>query len=121
MFVSIRQKNGYYQCPTLDVDWGDGVWEDPIVFVDGKVYTDYFLVFAYFNGVYQQEGTYNERPLYREQRKFDNGPMLPVEMPQLNFSIQPAEIKYSTGKSALAVLFICICMSLCVQFEVSLI
>jgi len=100
MFVSIRQKNGYYQCPTLDVDLGDGVWEDPIVFVDGRVYTNYFLVFAYFNGVYKQEGTYNERPLYREQRKFDNGPMLPVEMPQLNFSIQPAEIKYSTDIGA---------------------
>jgi len=100
MFVSIRQKNGYYQCPTLDVDWGDGVWEDPIIVINGTVYTDYFLVFAYFNGVYQQVGTYNERPLYREQRKFDNKEMVPRQNLYHGIPVIPSEIKYSTDIGA---------------------
>ncbi len=57
-FISVRQNNGYYQCDEITVDFGDAVWEEPVVvFEDGTVMSDlrdFTLVFSYFNGTYEQ-------------------------------------------------------------------
>ena len=94
LFVSIRQRSGYFQCSSITVDFGDAIWEDPIVVIPGipEPVTTFTLVFSYFNGVYVQDGTHEGRPLYKEMRKFDSKPM----DPDIEWLITvPAEIKYS--------------------------
>jgi len=92
VFVSTRQTSGYFQCSEITADFGDGIWEDPlIVLQDGTVVTGFTLIFSYFNGVYVQDGTHQGRPVYKERRKFDSNPFDDASpMP-----IIPAEIKYS--------------------------
>ena len=88
---TIGQQNGYYQCHEITVDLGDGVWEDPVIVrsVPGKEGGNFTLVFSYFNGVYEQDGTHSGRPVYTERRKYDNGPFDP------SWWTAPAEIRYS--------------------------
>jgi hypothetical protein len=88
---TIGQQRGYFQCHKIVVDLGDGVWEDPVMvrFPPSMEGTNFTLVFSYFNGVYEQDGTYRGRPVYKERRKFDNGPF------DSSFWVVPAEIRYS--------------------------
>jgi hypothetical protein len=106
--VAIGQSRGSFQCRKITVDLGDGVWEDPILnmaarehgiaaktalginmTVAARDWNDFTLVFSYFNGVYEQDGTHHGRPIYRERRKFDNGPF------DSTWGTVPAEIRYS--------------------------
>jgi len=94
IFVSTRQNSGYFQCSSITVDFGDAVWEDPIIVIPGlpEAVTTFTLVFSYFNGVYVQDGTVEGRPRYVEMRKFDSKPM----DPDIEWLVTvPAEIKYS--------------------------
>ena len=50
---------------------------------------NFTLVFSYFNGVYEQDGTHRGRPVYKERRKYNNGPFHP------SWWVVPAEIRYS--------------------------
>jgi len=88
---TIGQQNGYFQCHEITVDLGDGVWEDPVILrsFPGKEGENFTLVFSYFNGVYEQDGTHRGRPVYKERRKYDNGPFDP------SWWTVPAEIRYS--------------------------
>jgi hypothetical protein len=88
---TIGQQNGYFQCHEITVDLGDGVWEDPVIVrsVPGQEGENFTLVFSYFNGVYKQDGTHRGRPVYKERRKYDNGPFDP------SWWTVPAEIRYS--------------------------
>lgn len=61
---------------------------------NGQVFTDFTLIFSYFNGVYAQDGTHQGRPLYKEQRKFDSEEY--VLTGDLGSDRIPAEIKYSS-------------------------
>ena len=102
--ITIGQRNGYFQCRIITIDLGDGVWEDPILDDMAREHNlavlrpppgtndtknDFTLVFSYFNGVYEQDGTHRGRPVYRERRKFDNKPF------DLTWGTVPAEIRYS--------------------------
>ena len=102
--VTIGQRNGYFQCRIITIDLGDGVWEDPILDDMAREHNlavlrpppgtndtknDFTLVFSYFNGVYEQDGTHRGRPIYRERRKFDNKPF------DSTWGTVPAEIRYS--------------------------
>ncbi|KAL3800886.1 hypothetical protein ACHAW5_002037 [Stephanodiscus triporus] len=89
--LSIKQKSGGFQCKKISVDFGDGVWENPIIvgLPPSMADKNYTLVFSYFNGVYEQDGTHRGRPVYKERRKFDNGPFDP------SWQLVPAEIRYS--------------------------
>lgn len=88
---TIGQQNGHFQCHEITVDLGDGVWEDPVIVrsFPGKEGENFTLVFSYFNGVYEQDGTHRGRPVYKERRKYDNGPFDP------SWWTVPAEIRYS--------------------------
>jgi hypothetical protein len=103
-YITIGQRNGYFQCRIITIDLGDGVWEDPILDDMAREHNlavlppppgtnntknDFTLVFSYFNGVYEQDGTHRGRPVYRERRKFDNKPF------DLTWGTVPAEIRYS--------------------------
>ena len=103
--VTIGQRNGYFQCRIITIDLGDGVWEDPVLDDMAREHNlaavlrpppgtndtknDFTLVFSYFNGVYEQDGTHRGRPIYRERRKFDNKPF------DMTWGTVPAEIRYS--------------------------
>jgi hypothetical protein len=102
--ITIGQRNGYFQCRIITIDLGDGVWEDPILDDMAREHNlavlrpppgtndtknDFTLVFSYFNGVYEQDGTHRGRPVYRERRKFDNKPF------DSTWGTIPAEIRYS--------------------------
>jgi len=99
IFISMRQTSGFYQCDEITIDFGEGVWEDPLVLFDGEFSEfsqEFTLVFSYFNGVYKQDGTEAGRPVYKEMRKFDNQPYgLPDES-----TPAPALIKYSMEADA---------------------
>ena len=49
------------------------------------------VVYSYFNGVYERDGTYNRRPVYKELNKYDER--------QYNITT-PAEIKYCQSINA---------------------
>ena len=51
------------------------------------------LVFSYFNGVYEQRGTHENRPRYVEMNKFDRKEFYPG-------AVIPAEIKYDSDSEA---------------------
>lgn len=92
LFVTMRQTSGHFQCKEITIDFGEGVWEDPLILMpDGSYNTDFTLIFSYFNGVYKQDGTSNGRPVYKEMRKFDREPFDDAGQ----FGVIPAVIKYS--------------------------
>ena len=53
ILITIRQNDGYYQCQEITVDFGDGIWLDPVVVgPDGVDLSAIYqtLIFSYFNG-----------------------------------------------------------------------
>jgi len=81
--VSVRQDNGYYQCKSISVTFGDDVWKPAMALniTSGK-YEEWTLAYSYFNGVYEREGN-----VYKERRKFDRASYD-------ENSVVPAEIRY---------------------------
>ena len=49
--ITVNQNMGEYQCQDVKVDFGDGIWEDPYVVIDGTTMKGFTLVFSYFNGM----------------------------------------------------------------------
>lgn len=82
--LSVRQKQGCFNCKSITVTFGNDIWEEAVV-TTMKDYNETMLVYSFFNGVYQQQGTQDGRPVYIEQNKFDNTPY---------HDKVPAEIKY---------------------------
>lgn len=94
--VTIKQSKGDYQCKSITVIIKDEVWEESIVKVPGKGIEKMVLIYSYFNGVYNQNGSSNDnRPIYVEQNKFDNTPFDAISIdPEIIPVKIPAEIKY---------------------------
>ena len=99
--VSVKQVRQDYQSSDITVDFGGTVWNEawvtlppwlpPHLNASAQVgqKESWTLVFAYFNGVYTQDGTHEGRPVYRERRKSNHAE---------NFdTIVPAKIKYCGG------------------------
>jgi len=86
IYVSRKQSRGDYQCKSITVIIKDEVWEDSVVQVPGKDIEKMVLIYPYFNGHYNQDGSSHDgRPVYVEQNKFDG----------TEFSTKvPAQIKY---------------------------
>ncbi len=95
--VTIKQSKGDYQCKSITVIINDEVWEESIVRIPGKdVEEKMMLIYPYFNGVYNQNGSsHDNRPIYVEQNKFDNTPFDTISIDPENLPVKtPAEIKY---------------------------
>lgn len=64
IYVTVRQGNGDYQCKSITVRFKDEVWEKSLVQMPGEEMKEMALVYPYFNGIYNQDGTSNDgRPV----------------------------------------------------------
>jgi hypothetical protein len=104
-YITHQQTKGTYGCRSLKMKFGDGVWEDAWVKLDkqcsvdadcnntdqrcysgdGLCYEKRLLVYSHFNGNYNQNGTFGQRPRYVEMNK---------ESGDFFKSTIPAELKY---------------------------
>ncbi|KAL9184898.1 hypothetical protein ACHAXT_002675 [Thalassiosira profunda] len=90
--VSTRQLSGHYQCNSITVNFNDEIWYPARALnVETGQYEDWTLIFSYFNGVYEKNGTHAGRPVYSEMRKFDR---------TAYEGVIPAEIRYCEDISA---------------------
>ena len=70
--ITIDQSKGDYQCKSITVTFGDEIWQDSIVLNATGGIERMDLIYSYFNGVYVKNGTWDGRPLYTEQNKYDD-------------------------------------------------
>lgn len=63
-YVTLKQRQGAYRCNSVLVEFGDAVWEQANV--GGE---DRLLIYSHFNGIYEEEGRFNNRPRYVERNK----------------------------------------------------
>jgi len=96
IYVTVRQGNGDYQCKSITVRFKDEVWEKSLVQMPGEEMKEMALVYPYFNGIYNQDGTSNDgRPVYVEQNKFDGTSFDTASPDTGNMSVKiPAKIQY---------------------------
>mmetsp|Transcript_7622 Transcript_7622/g.16602 ORF Transcript_7622/g.16602 Transcript_7622/m.16602 type:complete len:508 (+) Transcript_7622:542-2065(+) len=89
--IGVMQRDGYFQCKSVTVTFGEDIWEKAFVEISPGQYDHMVLVYSYFNGVYMQEGKerHEGRPVYREVNKYMNGPW---KHPKVG-----AEIRYCDG------------------------
>ncbi|KAL3792962.1 hypothetical protein HJC23_010975 [Cyclotella cryptica] len=73
--VSLQQKRGFFNCKSITVTFGNDIWEEAVVKTTNG-YSEAMLVYSFFNGVYEQKGSQDGRPVYIEQNKFDNTPYI---------------------------------------------
>jgi len=96
LYVTVNQVRGNYHQSSIEVDFGNTVWDSAWVHLSSGVppwvrtsplgeYASWTLVYSYFNGVYSIDRMENGRPVYKEMRKFDATPF---------GLVKPAEIKY---------------------------
>ncbi len=70
-YIIMKQRSGDYQATSITVTFGEELWEKAVVEnVTGGFY-EHDLIFSMFNGVYVQSGGHDGRPVYVEQRKFE--------------------------------------------------
>ena len=64
--------------------------------VPGQDVEEMVLIYPYFNGMYNQDGSSHDgRPVYVEQNKFDNTPFDTTSPDEVNIRVKvPAQIKY---------------------------
>mmetsp|Transcript_21329 Transcript_21329/g.32560 ORF Transcript_21329/g.32560 Transcript_21329/m.32560 type:complete len:501 (-) Transcript_21329:217-1719(-) len=96
IYVTVKQGNGDYQCKSITVIIKDEVWEESVVKMPGQESKAMVLVYPYFNGSYNQDGTSHDgRPVYVEQKKFDGTPFDTTSPDPVNISVKiPARIQY---------------------------
>ncbi len=93
--VTVKQARGNYQCKSITVIYKDEVWEEGIVRIPGKETQKMVLIYPYFNGVYEQDGTSHDgRPVYVERNKFDSTPFHTTSPNPLIKVKIPAKIQY---------------------------
>ena len=64
IYVTVRQGNGDYQCKSITVRFEDEVWEKSRVQIPGEEIKEMALIYPYFNGIYNQDGTSHDgRPV----------------------------------------------------------
>eukprot|EP00579_Thalassiosira_antarctica_P007523 CAMPEP_0201903964 /NCGR_PEP_ID=MMETSP0902-20130614/55751_1 /ASSEMBLY_ACC=CAM_ASM_000551 /TAXON_ID=420261 /ORGANISM="Thalassiosira antarctica, Strain CCMP982" /LENGTH=287 /DNA_ID=CAMNT_0048438033 /DNA_START=945 /DNA_END=1808 /DNA_ORIENTATION=- len=91
IYISVLQNEGYFQCSSITVTFGEDIWEHAWVPTPDGQLKRRILVYSYFNGHYKQNGTHAGRPVYQEMRKSSVSPFV---------TIIGAEIKYCTEESA---------------------
>mmetsp|Transcript_27009 Transcript_27009/g.46065 ORF Transcript_27009/g.46065 Transcript_27009/m.46065 type:complete len:646 (-) Transcript_27009:335-2272(-) len=91
IYISVLQGQGTFQCNSIQVTFGEDIWENAWVHTpDGQVKSQ-ILIYSFFNGVYEQTGVYAGRPVYKELRKSEAS----------HFDTQSgAEIKYCPEEKA---------------------
>lgn len=67
-FATIKQREGAYRCNTVHVDFGDAVWEEAYV-TTGVEKGKRLLLYSHFNGIYEEEGRHDGKPMYIERNK----------------------------------------------------
>ncbi|KAL7458616.1 hypothetical protein ACHAWC_010206 [Mediolabrus comicus] len=89
--IASRQLNGRFWCSSVQVRLGDDILRKALIRnnTDSSI-TERTLVYAYFNGHYVLNGTYQGRPRYTEQNK-----VYPTD--RYNETI-PAEIRYCNNR-----------------------
>ncbi|KAL7487697.1 hypothetical protein ACHAW6_013274 [Cyclotella cf. meneghiniana] len=75
LVVSVRQQKGYFNCNSITLTFGNDIWEDAIVKTQNG-YNKTTLLYSFFNGVYEQSGSQDGRPVYVERNKFNNAPYI---------------------------------------------
>lgn len=103
----MKQGKGDYQCKSITVIFKDEVWEESIVqFPGGGGTEEMVLIYPYFNGVYNQDGTgHDGRPVYVEQNKFDSAPFDTTSPDPEGIPVKiPARIQYCKSIRAWAFL-----------------
>jgi hypothetical protein len=66
------------------VDFGDAAWEEARIKNDN---TERLLIYSHFNGIYEEEGHYNNRPRYVERNKEKGVPfkrIVPAEIGEIS-------------------------------------
>jgi len=91
IYISVLQNEGYFQCSSITVTFGEDIWEHAWVPTPDGQLKRRILVYSYFNGQYKQNGTHAGRPVYQEMRKSSVSPFE---------TIIGAEIKYCTEEGA---------------------
>jgi hypothetical protein len=79
-----RQRKGFYRCNSVYVDFGDAAWEEARIKNDN---TERLLIYSHFNGIYEEEGHYNNRPRYVERNKEKGVPfkrIVPAEIGEIS-------------------------------------
>eukprot|EP00984_Skeletonema_dohrnii_P026168 scaffold15472_cov138-Skeletonema_dohrnii-CCMP3373.AAC.1 len=96
IYVSRKQSRGDYQCKSITVVIKDEVWEESVVKVPGKDVEKMVLLYPYFNGHYNQDGSSHDgRPVYVEQNKFDGTEFNTTSPDPVHIRVKvPAQIKY---------------------------
>ena len=72
--IDIRKRRGYYHCNSITVHFDDYIWKNALVLNSTGDEEKRDLFYSYFNGVYEINGFYDERPVYTEQNKFNDTP-----------------------------------------------
>ena len=70
--ITMDQSKGHYQCKSITVTFGGEIWQNSIVLNATGGIDRMDLIYSYFNGVYVKNGTFDGRPLYTEQNKYDD-------------------------------------------------
>jgi len=73
-YITMKQRSGDYQATSITVTFGDELWEKAVVENVAGGFYEHDLIFSMFNGVYVQSGVHDGRPVYVEQRKFEQTP-----------------------------------------------
>lgn len=72
-YLSSMQSRGRYRCLRIDVVFSEHIWEKAKIV--GSEDTR-LLVYPYFNGIYQADGTVDSHPRYIEQDKLTGSPFV---------------------------------------------
>mmetsp|Transcript_21224 Transcript_21224/g.42271 ORF Transcript_21224/g.42271 Transcript_21224/m.42271 type:complete len:529 (+) Transcript_21224:97-1683(+) len=91
VIIGEKQNRGYYRCNSVNVNFGDNVWENAVVLngTNGSYQTT--LVYSYFNGIYEVEGNHDGYPRFVERNKVDGSAFE---------NVIGAEIKYCKKEEA---------------------
>jgi len=84
--IANNQDHGEYRCKRVTVLFDEEIWEKAYVRVPDGNFEKRLLIYSYFNGIYQEEDSYDGYPRYVEQNKNDGTPFGP--------SVRGAEIIY---------------------------
>ena len=64
VYVTVKQRNGDYQCKSITVRFKDEMWKRSLVQMPREEMKEMALFYPYFNGIYNQDGTSHDgRPV----------------------------------------------------------
>ncbi len=75
IIIGEKQKSGDFRCNSVNVNFGDSVWENAIILdEEGQQNRTAPLVYSYFNGIYEMDGSHDGYPKFVERNKVDGTP-----------------------------------------------